>query len=52
MRDAIVAVSMALFWVYMKRHGRWKGFLDALGGQYNLSGQGGSTSPNESQTAT
>lgn len=36
MRDYIMFVSIALFWVYMKRENRWAGFTGALAGKYRV----------------
>ena len=36
MTDYIIFVSMALFFVYMKRENRWAGFTGAMSGKYRL----------------
>ncbi len=36
MSDYIIFVSLALFWVYMKRQGRWAGFTGAVSGTYKI----------------
>lgn len=36
MSDYVIFVSLALFWVYQQRHGRWTVFLGALEGKYVL----------------
>lgn len=36
MSDYIVFVSLALFWVYMKRQDRWVGFVGAATGKYRI----------------
>lgn len=36
MSDYVIVVSLALFWVYMKRQNRWQTFIGALDGKYAL----------------
>jgi len=36
MTDYIMFVSLALFWVYMKRQNRWAGFVGAISGDYKI----------------
>lgn len=36
MSDYVIFVSIALFWVYMKRQNRWAGFTGALSGTYTI----------------
>lgn len=43
MRDYVMFVSLALFWVYEQRQNRWYGFIKALEGTYVLPSKASSS---------
>lgn len=52
MVNSTVAISFALFIVWMQRHGRWAAFFKAMEGKLELSSRQGATSGTSSGTSS